>query len=283
MKEAPKFLLDLKMWTSLHVIVGVGLPIILVFFFGCKEITEEKAPIGVPVEAAVIEQELQKALEGTSVHSIQKNQQVVFELNQTLENRPPSPYLYVKQHVIELHDTEEYFAYTYNEITEDPNAEPGTKPKVVEKDSPLYIPRPSGNAMTLQEKGLEALRGLTLFSQSREETLANERPVVRVTYHDLHVEKEIQSPPPLVRNEPDCRGLPNCQIQVTKIYFDQVNWYSSEDYDKLRYTLEISPDVPYLGKVISDCIATQIPYEQRTVYIKECQVLLDFAYGETSQ
>lgn len=280
MRKIRESLLDLKMWASLHVMIGIGVPVILLLFFGCKEITEEPAPIGVPVEAAVIEQELQKALEGTSVHTVKKNQQVVFELNQTLESRAPSPYLYVKQHVLKLYDTPDYFAYTYNEIIEDPNAEPGTKPIVKEKDSPLYIPRPSGNTLSLQENGLYTLRNLTLFSENRAETLTNERPVVRVSYHDLHVEKEIQAPPPFVRQQPDCRGVPNCQLRVTKIRFDQINWYSDDDYDKLRYTLEISPDVPYLGKVISDCIAAQVPYEERTVYIKECQVLLDFAYGQ---
>lgn len=280
MRDIRNSLLDLRVWASLHVMIGIGVPVILLFFFGCKEITEEKAPIGVPVEAAVIEQELQKALEGTSVHNVKKNEQVVFELNQTLENGASSPYLYLKQHVIQLHDTPDYFAFTYNEITEDPNAEPGTKPKVVEKDSPLYIPRPTGSALSLQENGMYALQNLNLFSERRAETLSNERPVVNVTYHDLHVETEIQSAPPLVRQDANCRGVPDCQIRVTRIRFDQVNWYSTEDYDKLRYTLEISPDVPYLGRVISDCVSTQVPYEQRTVYIKECQVLLDFAYGE---
>lgn len=281
MKELRNTLSDIKMWASMHILVGLGVPLVLLFFFGCKEIKieEEKAPLGPQVEASAIEAELQKSLEETSVHSVLKNQQVVFEFTQTIENGAPNPYLYVKQHVIELHDTKDYFSFTYNEITEDPYAEPGTKPIVKEVESPKYIPKPEGELLSLDEQGLSSLRDLTLFSESRAELFTSERPVVRVTYHELHVEKEIQAAPPLVSRAPDCRGIPDCQIRVTRIRFDEVSWYSDTEYEKHRYTLEISPDVPYLGKVISECLAGQVPYEKRTVYLRQCQTLLDFTFG----
>lgn len=259
--------------------VGWSIPVALAFFFGCTEIKEEKAPIGVEVAPEVIEEALQKSLEGSSVHSVVKDQQVVFALTQQIENNPPRPYLYMKQHVLEVEDTPDWFAFKYREITEDPNAEPGTKPKVIEKDSPKYIPRPPGATSLSQTLAALGLEQTLLFSESRAETLASETPVVRTTYHELIVQREIQSPPLYVRERTNCGQVAQCQLRVTKIQFDQINWFNDSDYQKIRYNLEITPDAPYLSRILSDCIATQIPYGERTVYIKECQKVLDFWNG----
>ncbi|MCB0407793.1 MAG: hypothetical protein KDD34_06280 [Bdellovibrionales bacterium] len=277
--DLKKLWMDLRMWASLHVLIGVGVPAILIFFFGCNELKEEPPPIGAEVDASQVSDALTKALEGSSVYSVYKNQQVVFELTQKIETNPPSPYLYIKQDVTKIDDTPQYFSYTYNEITEDPNSEPGTKPIVKEVTSDLYQPRPTVTTTSLSELAIQELDRLQLFSEKQIETMSEERTPVRTTFHDLFVSREVQSPPLVVQERPHCSEVPNCQLHVTKIQFDQILWYAEGDYSKVRYNLEIAPEAPFLSRILSDCVATSVPYQGRRYYVKNCKNVLDFWYG----
>lgn len=74
-----------------------------------------------------------------------------------------------------------------------------------------------------------------------------------VTYHNLEVTKMKAAPPGAVAQDSNCQGIPNCQIDITHIEFDRVNWTENPEGYKIHYSIKVSQDVPQLSRFLESC------------------------------
>lgn len=105
-----------------------------------------------------------------------------------------------------------------------------------------------------------------------------------VTCHNLRVSQTVGAPPAAVVNEPNCAGIPNCQIRYRKIAFDLVVNLKDEDSGSVRtekviYEMTISPDVPYLARVMEFCYQGMVPTATQRVLVKMCNRIEKFQAG----
>jgi hypothetical protein len=105
---------------------------------------------------------------------------------------------------------------------------------------------------------------------------------VRESFHNFSFSTFKQAPPPLVQDQtdPPCAGLPNCEIEVTKISYDYILWTDNGGYRRVHYDRKISKDVPLLGSVVSDCQKLLAAYEGRRIPVTFCSDLANFQFGE---
>lgn len=111
----------------------------------------------------------------------------------------------------------------------------------------------------------------------------------RVSYHNLSVTRSLEDPPDLVRNFENCMDIPNCKIRVIHINYDVVDW-TTEEGEKIAVRLKISPDVPYLSRVMEKCQQGSIPVPQNGEPESEaprylltfCDTVRNFRFGSTS-
>jgi len=80
-----------------------------------------------------------------------------------------------------------------------------------------------------------------------------ENPDSICTYHNVSSKKMKIAPPQAVQQSANCANIPNCQINVTVVEFDEVHWEFSVDGYKLHYKFVISPDVPQLSRRLQIC------------------------------
>ncbi|MEO0336636.1 MAG: hypothetical protein AAF202_09580, partial [Pseudomonadota bacterium] len=104
-------------------------------------------------------------------------------------------------------------------------------------------------------------------------------PIIRESYHDLSVKQLRMAPPPIVSAKEDCGGVPNCELQITRIQYDKAEWSSSSDFQKITYEYDISIDPPYSGLIVRECIATQVKVEKRKYFVRNCMNMRDLLYG----
>lgn len=103
-----------------------------------------------------------------------------------------------------------------------------------------------------------------------------------VTYHNLKSSVAMEAPPAAVAASPDCAThFPNCQIKVYTISFDIVVREAGR-VDVLKREYRLSPQVPYLSAVLSECLAGVVPLESSRIFVKECTSAMNFKFGTGS-
>lgn len=128
----------------------------------------------------------------------------------------------------------------------------------------------------------EKLRPFEFFAQDSGPTSEK-----TITYHNLEVKTSLGAPPPSVFLSPDCRGIPQCQIHLTEIEFDRVNWLDDPEGYKIHYKLKISPDVPALSRFLESCqqgsvkvtIPNGDPNNSPRFMVTFCETVLNFLPG----
>lgn len=133
------------------------------------------------------------------------------------------------------------------------------------------------NCRSDDSQGVLASNDIILQNQNQaliEETLTLTKPfqksqatlkamAEKVSFHNLSEEVEVRSPPLAVQNQKNCGTLPNCQMVVRKIKFDQVVWETKEKADKISVLVEISEDVPFLSRILKKCEQGSLPFPQK--------------------
>lgn len=108
------------------------------------------------------------------------------------------------------------------------------------------------------------------------------------SYHQVSSQKYKIDPPRAVKNSSNCRNIPNCQIDVTVVEFDEVNWDADPvDGYKVHYKFVISPDVPQLSRRLQICkqgsVQVKIPdkpiEEAPRFLVTFCDTVVDFIPG----
>jgi hypothetical protein len=103
----------------------------------------------------------------------------------------------------------------------------------------------------------------------------------RVTFHNLTLSSRVVSPPARVVADDNCRGIPNCQVKVYDLSFDQVYWETDYKATRLHFDYTISPEVPYMAQFLNQCVtylASMDPKnpESALIKVKQCYIVEDF-------
>jgi hypothetical protein len=103
-----------------------------------------------------------------------------------------------------------------------------------------------------------------------------------ISYHNLKVNTHLEDPPYSVNAR--CPDSTNCQINVTEIDFDLVDWTFDPEGKKYHYHWKVSPEVPQLARVLDDCQQVSValpqpgqdPKKALRVLVTECLTVVDY-------
>lgn len=106
-----------------------------------------------------------------------------------------------------------------------------------------------------------------------------------VTCHNLQVSEGVRGAPTGVSSQPDCGGLPNCELRYKKVSFELVVNLKDADgsnphAEKVVYEMVFSPDVPYLSHLLDFCYQGMIPTANQKVVVKICNRVQNFQVGD---
>lgn len=107
----------------------------------------------------------------------------------------------------------------------------------------------------------------------------------KVECYNLTTSNEVRPAPPLVASQPNCGGLPECLMHVTTVDFDVILTLPDADHtkEKLSYHVAISPDVPYVARVVDFCtsglVRVQSNDQKIPILVRTCKMVRNFNYG----
>lgn len=133
---------------------------------------------------------------------------------------------------------------------------------------------PSPEALVRAVRTLSSENGDTTVNAS-----AGDGTNERVTYHNLKTSVKYEKPPALVASQPNCLGIPNCEIKVHRVEFDMVFWEAGQP-DRVHWEMAMSPDAPYLAAILDKCVTglAGIGTGQSKILVKQCKPVLNFRY-----
>ncbi len=100
-----------------------------------------------------------------------------------------------------------------------------------------------------------------------------------ITYHRLKAAWRTQAPPTAVQSQPNCGGVPQCQIRVYAVSFDMVFWDQGKP-DRVHWEVELSPDTPFLASLINKCVTSLVSVGsgQSKILVKQCLPVVNFRF-----
>jgi hypothetical protein len=129
---------------------------------------------------------------------------------------------------------------------------------------------------------IDDLRALTTTTGAKKAQSGVSESEVTVTYHGLKVSVAKEPAPTLVQQQPNCLGIPNCQITVHRVSFDMVFWENGKP-DRVHWDLAMSPEVPYLASMLNKCVTglATLAGDQGNILVKQCLPVVFFRYVQT--
>lgn len=105
-----------------------------------------------------------------------------------------------------------------------------------------------------------------------------------LTCHNLVIKTETVDAPKLVQERANCEGIADCKIRTVKVSFDQVlkiKRGEATEKSKVGYSVVISPDVPYLSRLMSQCSRRllTVSASNQKVLGEVCNDVKDFTAG----
>jgi hypothetical protein len=258
-------------------IITLSLPLLAALLFGCiKEPEVDLTALGPQATEDDMERVVSKALYGIDPWKSAVGQQVIYDFNARIENsetvqpllrqtittrsreqlqNPPRLRIINESHEVDLRDG----AIERSEMP--PQEFEGSGPG--EPASVTVLRKMTDGALRLKS-GLGS---------------KEERPVKKVTYHNLKESSGEMAPPQTVATKPDCGGVPACKLRYFKLEYDEVRWFTDTEYDVQHWMFLISRDAPFVTYILERCLAGFVNYESRNIYIRQCQFARDFSYS----
>ncbi|MBX7230916.1 MAG: hypothetical protein K1X29_02420 [Bdellovibrionales bacterium] len=280
----------------IHGILALLIPFFLIFLTGCvKPAAFSKTDLGKESSKEEVEFALAKAFYGVSPWRSQVKQQVVYDFNvrvesqenvnfisrltQTLlkvENSPDNSLTLVTEN---FSQNKEDLESCSGERTESSNKFPGTNLNLTSLTldlHPILLPPPEVNHWVYAHK-----KSTSKWFQLQKDlfTPQENRQPQRITYHNLQFEKKQFDPPLTVQQRPDCAGILNCKLNGSNTSFNQVLWYSDDEYEVNQWFLTVSPEAPYLSHILERCLSSFMKLSGRRYYVRQCQFARDFTYS----
>ncbi len=272
-----------------HSVLTILLAYWLIGLASCNEPKLASGDLGEEVSAQEIETQLQSVFSDLSPKTVQKDQAVAYEINYRVIGFDSVKK--VMDQIIQVMKTEDTGTVRkvwLGRVDIDYNTNPPVE-TVTEDTDELYIPpepeapqNSSGIAQSMQLHDFSLSRFQSQAKALAERVRINEkiegyeeRRPIRYSYHNLMIQKDLTTDPPqAVSSKPGCGGLAQCSLRFHLVEFDEVEWYSEDEFQKTKYQIEISPDSPYYGHVLSSCNV----YMVTRYAVRACQVLRDFIF-----
>lgn len=105
----------------------------------------------------------------------------------------------------------------------------------------------------------------------------------KVTCHNLRTDTSKMYLRPELASPTVCADINNCLIDIKKVEFDMLDGtVATEDGRPYRthYTFSVSPQLPFLSKVMSYCVRGLANNGNRKVLAEDCMTVNNFSYGQ---
>lgn len=105
----------------------------------------------------------------------------------------------------------------------------------------------------------------------------------KVTCHNLKTETSKMYLRPELASPSVCPDISNCLIDIKKIEFDMLDSSVATSDGKpyrTHYTFSVSPQLPFLSKVMSYCVRGLMDNGNRKVLAEDCMSINSFSYGQ---
>lgn len=102
--------------------------------------------------------------------------------------------------------------------------------------------------------------------------------ITEMTFHNLNTNQVVLSPPELVKNHEQCKGLKPCQLTADMITYDVVFKMSDDSQQKHTVEMYVSDQAPFFSGIMKQCATTLVPIDQARVLVKQCDEVVDFDF-----
>lgn len=269
------------------------------------EISEKTADLGVESTAEQRNKVVSDAFQDISLNNAVQNSRVLYENNQRVEMGAVARTSTVEGQLYQIKDyvdsngkiTERGYIFQQTIKTFDLDSGLETDSKTSATDQ-LKIPINPPTAAPLQISTITS--PLSILKQTAIHVLGtncdgvdetNDKGVVFdcIRYFNLRYELRSAQPPAAVRAKPNCMGLPNCQMTIRFLAYDEVKWKDQHAVEKIHLEAEIAPEVPdvmyfqkednswaYIPPVYSICERFLHTINNQKYLVALCTVLRDF-------
>ena len=262
---------------GVHFLLALSLPLVLIFVMGCKKASETGVDFGPPVDGKVIDQALVNAIQGASTDGVTYGQSVEYSIVRRLESEEVTMLLgTTRVEVIDRKVVGSDNVFTVEIVRRNRINNAGDFDERKTSDTIAVPIKPQLSAL---------VGGSPLHALMATEAVPQEATHTGTTFHRLSEWATTEAPPSKVGGKTDCGGLSPCAVPLRFVRFDMVRWFSDGSYQQITFDLAFSSHTPWLpygedfdifnGLLVRDCRSTYIPIEDRTVYVRDCQVLED--------
>lgn len=207
------------------------------------ELTEDHGPV---VPATEVQKALVDAWGDADPLSIQVGDFVYLEKDQSIEDMPARVVGQIGLTVADRTETPQEVTYKLirqiNEIT-------NGQSKLSTREEQIVVP----NTTIQSDLKAQAIGVQTLYSLLQACVPDQDW---NVTCHNLKIKTEKGAPPSLIKQKANCGGIPQCEMTYKKVSFDLVlktQTPSGIKEDKVNYSVVISPEAPYLARLMNFC------------------------------
>lgn len=271
-----------RLLVIMHALLALMFPFLILALTGCiKGADSTSVDFGPEEKVSDIAEALSKPTENMNALNIQVGEYFGIEETQELAGGASASIIRDTGAVITA-KTEDPNKVVFTGIIQEATYEnDGTVSKVSREGNLLCVSKVAGacgeetSSSNVTPKMLAAAAPEKILSQSVKTSATKQ------TYHRLTNTVEKVSPPARVRAQTNCLGIPNCQITIHRIGFDQVYW---EDEKPTRVHIEaiLSSDVPYLSRNLSTCYTAVANVDSSAggVLVKQCTNVFDFRFSQ---
>lgn len=259
----------------IHILLSLLLPVILSLFIGCRE-----DELGDPVDYGpeenpnAIAEALNEPFSKVNPFGMQPGEFVHFSESQELAAGTAKNIL--SDTGITITGRTETAELVVYKAIEHKYYYDSNGPRKVSTEKELFAEKnPSASSLSTQETSFADLR-MMMSPVKMLSTIMTKK--ARVTYHRFSKSFQRVPPPEKVQKRENCGGLPGCMLDLYKIEFDEVVWTEGEP-EKRRYEFAISPSVPYLAHMMSNCVTLLVPYGGTRILLKQCSPIEDFLFA----
>lgn len=265
----------------IHLVTSIFAVILLIWLASCtKDPEKKKAELGPKVTVSEVDNALKGAMGGRTPLETKVGDQALYEVNQRIESGDVTVLQDLLLQVKEREENEHFIIYRLDQTSVSyEKKEPDTVRTELEwKIAKVHLPElPPTRPLDTSTHPLRLDRIFhpSVFSEQYS-PLEKEIPV---TFHNLQVIKTTRAVPPGVAADSQCRHLNPCQLNVTEVNFDLVEWPSPDNWKTSQYRYIYSPDTPFPAHLILLCVKQLVDAGQRDYFVSQCQMLRDFLAG----
>lgn len=236
-----------------------------------KDPEAKKAELGPAATVEQVNKALKTAMEERSPLETRVGDQALYEINQRVETNDVVKLKDILTEVKAREESEHFILYRLDEIslTYDGDQTSTLRKEIEWRIAKIQLPEMPSAGIT------SALHSHRLWSL--ETSSADKSPPV--TFHNLKIISDIRPVPSAVAADTQCRNLNPCQLKVTEVSFDFVEWPEPNNWKTTQYRYIYSSDTPYPAHLILLCVKQLVDTASRDYFVSQCQVLKDFLAG----